>query len=81
MNINNIYLIDQRLPHFCLLILQFNGKSTAAGNSLVDLIITLQIKLIEAINAFEKRLLEQRPLIPLYKARCTTYKLCSPSKK
>ena len=65
MYINNIQLIDQRHAHLCSLITKCKAQSAAAEKRLADLIITLKIKRIEAINAFEKRLGELRALIPV----------------
>ena len=73
MDINNIQLIDQRLAHLRSLIPICKALSAAADKRLADLIIILEIKRIEAINALEKRLGELRALIPVYKARCFTY--------
>ena len=40
---------------------------------LADTIITLEIKRIEAIRVYEKRLSKLRVHIPVYKTRCPTY--------
>ena len=69
---NNIQFIDQRLAHHRLLIQQCKAKSAAAEKRLADTIITFEIKRIDAIHAFEKRLGELRALIPVYKTRCPT---------
>ena len=70
---NNIQIIDQRLAHLRSFIPQCRAQSEADAKRLADTIITLEIKLIEAIHALERRLGELRALIPVYKARCPTY--------
>ena len=70
---NNIQFIDQRLAHLRSLILQCKAQSAAAENRLANKIIALEIKRIETIHAHEKILGEFRALIPIYKARHTTY--------
>ena len=70
---NDIQFIDQRIAHLSLLIPQCRALSVAAEKRLPDMIITLEIKRIETIHAFEKRLGELRALLPIYKARCPTY--------
>ena len=71
---NNMQIINQRLFHLRSLITQCRAQSAAAEKRLADTIITLEIKRIEAIHAFEKRLGELRALIPVYITRCHTYK-------
>ena len=70
---NNIQFIDQRLAHLCTLIPQCSALSAAAEKRLVDTIITLEIKRIEAIHALEQRLDELQALISVYKTRHRTY--------
>ena len=53
---NNIQFIDQHLAHLRTLIPQCKAQSAAAEKRLADTIITLEIKRIEAIQTFEKRL-------------------------
>ena len=66
---NNIQLIDQRLANLRARIPRFRTYSSAAETRLANEIINLELKRIEAINAFEKKLGELRGLIPVYKAR------------
>ena len=73
MDIYNIQLIDQRLAHLCSIIPKCKAKSAAAEKHLANLIVTMEIKRIEAINALEKRLGELWKIIPVYKARFHTY--------
>ena len=70
---NNIQIIDQRLANHCTLIPQCKAQSAAAEKRLVDTIIIVEIKRIEAIYTISKRLGELRAIIPVYKARCPTY--------
>ena len=70
---NNIQFIDQRLAHLRSLIPRCKAQSAAAEKRLADLIITMEIKRIQAIHTLEKRLGELRALIPVYKARNPTY--------
>ena len=74
MDSNNIQFIDQRLAHRCSLIPQCKAQSAAAKKRLADTIITLEIKRIETIHAFENRLGKLRALIPVYEARSPTDK-------
>ena len=69
---NNIQFIDQRLAHLRSLIPQCKAQSAAAEKRLADLIITMEIKRIQAIHTLENRLGELRALIPVYKARHPT---------
>ena len=70
---NNIQLIDQRHAHLRSLIPRCKAQSSAAEKRLADLIITMEIKRVLAINTLEKRLGELRALIPVYKERNLTY--------
>ena len=70
---NNIQFIDQRVPHLRSRIPQCRAKSATAEKRLDNTIIILEIKRIDAIHAFEKRLGKLLALIPIYKARCPTY--------
>ena len=55
------------------LIPQWKAQSAATEKRLADLIITMEIKRIQANHTLEKRLGELRALIPVYKARNPTY--------
>ena len=70
---NNIQFIDQSLTHLRYLIPRCKVNSAAAEKRIADLIITMEIKRIQAIHTLEKRLGELRALIPIYKARNPTY--------
>ena len=71
---NNIQFFDQRLAHLQSIILRCKAQSASAEKHLADLIITKEIKRIQAIHTHEKKVGELRALIPVYKARNPTYK-------
>ena len=53
---NNIQFIDQRLAYLRSLIPRCKAQSAAAEKRITDLIITMEIKRIQAIHTLEKRL-------------------------
>ena len=70
---NNYKLLDQWLSQLRALIPRFKDHSTEAENSIANEIIRWEIKRIEAIQVFEKKLDKLRELIPVYKAQCPAY--------
>ena len=70
---NNIKFIRQRHVHLRTLIPQNIAQSAVADKRFSDMIITLEIKRIEAIHALKRKLGEFQAIISVYKARCPTY--------
>ena len=70
---NNIQFIDQRCAQLRSLIPRCKDRSAAAETRLAGLIITMEIKGIQAIHILKKRLGELRALIPIYKERNSIY--------
>ena len=65
---NNIKLIDQRLAQLRALIPQSRAQSAAKETRIVNEIINLELKLIEAIKALKKKFNNLTKCTPVYKA-------------